>query len=33
MGFFKAGDTISGQEARAFITIDGRVEPLFMPKI
>ncbi|WP_053984998.1 phage tail tube protein [Niameybacter massiliensis] len=32
MGFFKAGDTISGQEARAFITIDGRVEPLFYAK-
>ncbi|MBD8046753.1 MULTISPECIES: phage tail tube protein [Clostridium] len=32
MGFFKAGDTISGQEARAYITIDGRNEELFYAK-
>ncbi|ACO85661.1 phage tail tube protein [Clostridium botulinum] len=32
MGFLKAGDTISGQEARGFITIDGRNEELFYAK-
>lgn len=32
MGFFKAGDTISGQEARAYATIDGRNEELFYAK-
>lgn len=32
MGFLKAGDTISGQEARAFLTVDGRNEELFYAK-
>lgn len=32
MGFFKAGDTISGQEARAYITVNGRNEELFYAK-
>lgn len=32
MGFFKAEDTISGQEARAFLTVDGRNEELFYAK-
>lgn len=32
MGFLKAEDTISGQEARAFITINGRNEELFFAK-
>lgn len=32
MGFLKAGDTISGQEARAYITIEGRNEELFYAK-
>lgn len=32
MGYLKAGDTISGQEARAFITINGRNEELFYAK-
>lgn len=32
MGFLKAEDTISGQEARAYITIDGRNEELFYAK-
>lgn len=32
MGFFKAGDTISGKEARAYVTIDGRNEELFYAK-
>lgn len=32
MGFLKAGDTISGQEARAYITINGRNEELFYAK-
>ncbi|MBM7868876.1 hypothetical protein JOC70_000345 [Clostridium pascui] len=32
MGFLKAGDTISGQEARAYVTIDGRNEELFYAK-
>ncbi|MBU5486469.1 phage tail tube protein [Clostridium sp. MSJ-11] len=32
MGFFKAEDTISGQEARAYITIEGRNEELFYAK-
>lgn len=32
MSFLKAGDTISGQEARAFITVNGRNEELFYAK-
>ncbi|WP_055667256.1 phage tail tube protein [Desnuesiella massiliensis] len=32
MGFFKFEDAISGQEARAYITIDGRNEELFYAK-
>lgn len=32
MGFFKAGDAISGQEGRAYATIDGRVEEMFYAK-
>lgn len=32
MGFFKAEDTISGQEARAYITVNGRNEELFYAK-
>lgn len=32
MGFMDFKDTISGQEARAFITIDGRNEELFYSK-
>jgi hypothetical protein len=32
MGFLKAKDTISGQEARAFITVNGRNEELFYAK-
>ncbi|MEW8955609.1 phage tail tube protein [Clostridium sp.] len=32
MGFLKAKDTISGQEARAYITIEGRNEELFYAK-
>ena len=32
MGFLRAGDTISGQEARAFVTIDGNVEEMFYIK-
>ncbi|AWB31523.1 phage tail tube protein [Clostridium botulinum] len=32
MGFLKAGDTISGQEARAYLTIEGRNEELFYAK-
>lgn len=32
MGFFKAEDTIGGQEARGYITIDGRNEELFYAK-
>lgn len=32
MGFFNFEDTISGQEARAYITIDGRNEELFYAK-
>jgi hypothetical protein len=31
-GFLKAGDTISGQEARAYITINGRNEEAFYAK-
>lgn len=32
MGFMKAGDAISGQEGRAYATIDGRVEEMFYAK-
>ncbi len=32
MGFFKADDTLSGQEARAYTTIDGQVEEMFYAK-
>ncbi|KPU45814.1 phage-like element PBSX protein XkdM [Oxobacter pfennigii] len=32
MGFFKAGDSISGQEGRAYATINGRVEEMFYAK-
>lgn len=32
MGYFKIGDAISGQEARAYISIDGRNEELFYAK-
>lgn len=32
MGFFKADDTISGQEARAYTTINGQVEEMFYAK-
>jgi hypothetical protein len=32
MGFLKAEDTISGQEARAFMTVNGRNEELFYAK-
>ncbi|WP_067843600.1 phage tail tube protein [Amphibacillus sediminis] len=32
MGFFKAGDAISGQEGRAYATIDGQVEEMFYVK-
>lgn len=32
MGFLKAGDTISGQEVRAFLTVNGRNEELFYAK-
>lgn len=32
MGFLKIGDAISGQEARAYITIEGRNEELFYAK-
>lgn len=32
MGFLEFKDTISGQEARAYITIDGRNEELFYAK-
>ncbi len=32
MGFFKAGDAISGQEGRAYATINGRVEEMFYAK-
>lgn len=32
MAFLKAGDTISGQEGTAYITIDGRNEPMFEVK-
>jgi hypothetical protein len=32
MGFLSAGDTISGQAARAYITIGGRNEELFYAK-
>ncbi|GAA0717206.1 phage tail tube protein [Clostridium malenominatum] len=32
MGFFKAEDTIGGQEARGYITIEGRNEELFYAK-
>lgn len=32
MGFFRAKDAISGQEGRAFATINGNVEDLFFAK-
>ncbi|MGG1444339.1 phage tail tube protein [Brevibacillus laterosporus] len=32
MSFLRAGDTISGQEARAYATINGRVEDMFYAK-
>lgn len=32
MGFFKADDTISGQEGRAYATINGRIEEMFYVK-
>jgi hypothetical protein len=32
MPFLKAGDTISGQEARAFATINGNIEEMFYAK-
>lgn len=32
MGFLKAGDTISGQEGRAYATINGQVEEMFYVK-
>ncbi|MDF1585653.1 phage tail tube protein [Marinimicrococcus flavescens] len=32
MEFLKAGDTISGQEGRAYATIDGQVEEMFYVK-
>lgn len=32
MGFMKAGDAISGQEGRAYATINGRVEEMFYAK-
>lgn len=32
MGFMKANDTLSGQEARAYTTIDGQVEEMFYAK-
>lgn len=32
MGFFKAVDAISGQEGRAYATIDGNVEEMFYVK-
>ncbi len=32
MGFLKAGDTISGQEGRAYATINGQVEEMFYIK-
>ncbi|WP_438435405.1 phage tail tube protein [Gorillibacterium sp. sgz500922] len=32
MGFFRAGDTVSGQEGRAYATIGGRVEEMFYVK-
>lgn len=32
MGFLRAGDVISGQEARAYATIDGNVEEMFYIK-
>lgn len=32
MGFLKAGDTISGQEARAYTIINGQVEEMFYSK-
>lgn len=32
MSFLKAGDTISGQEGRAYATIEGRVEEMFYVK-
>lgn len=31
-GFFRAGDAISGQEGRAYATINGRVEEMFYVK-
>jgi len=32
VGFFKADDTISGQEGRAYATINGRIEEMFYVK-
>ncbi|WP_410769580.1 phage tail tube protein [Fontibacillus sp. BL9] len=32
MGFFKSGDAISGQEGRAYATINGQVEEMFYAK-
>lgn len=32
MSFLKAGDTISGQEGRAYATINGQVEEMFYIK-
>lgn len=32
MGFLKAEDTVSGQEARAYTTINGQVEEMFYAK-
>lgn len=32
MSFLRASDTISGQEARAYATINGKVEPMFYAK-
>ncbi|WP_301627293.1 phage tail tube protein [Paenibacillus apis] len=32
MGFMKAGDAISGQEGRAYATINGRIEEMFYAK-
>ncbi|EJW14721.1 hypothetical protein PAV_11c00620 [Paenibacillus alvei DSM 29] len=32
MGFLRAKDTISGQEGRAYATINGRIEEMFYVK-
>lgn len=32
MGFFRAGDAISGQEGRAYATINGNIEEMFYAK-